>query len=88
MEVSLASEMSHIEDLVQHLGKHTMDPHCLPTASEQVIKDIKGIDYSTIVAFKVGKCLFEKVFFYNQFYLDSTIFTGFIKFTEIQCLFN
>jgi hypothetical protein len=45
--------MSHIEDLVQHLSKHTVDPHCLPTASEQVIKDIKGIDYSTIVAFKV-----------------------------------
>ena len=45
--------MSHIEDLVQHLSKHTADPHCLPIASEQVIKDIKGIDYSTIVAFKV-----------------------------------
>lgn len=45
--------MSHIEDLVQYLGKHTADPHCLPVASEQVIKDIKGIDYSTIVAFKV-----------------------------------
>ena len=45
--------MSHIEDLVQCLTKHTTDPHCLPTSSEQVIKDIKGIDYSTIVAFKV-----------------------------------
>jgi len=45
--------MSHIEDLVQYLAKHTTDPHCLPPASEQVIKDIKGIDYSTIVAFKV-----------------------------------
>ncbi len=53
MEISLASEMSHIEDLVQYLAKHTTDPHCLPAASEQVIKDIKGIDYSTIVAFKV-----------------------------------
>ncbi|CAF2498378.1 unnamed protein product [Rotaria sp. Silwood2] len=52
LEISLASEMSHIEDLVQYLAKHTTDPHCLPTASEQVIKDIKGIDYSTIVAFK------------------------------------
>ncbi|CAF0921030.1 unnamed protein product [Rotaria sordida] len=52
LEISLASEMSHIEDLVQCLTKHTTDPHCLPTASEQVIKDIKGIDYSTIVAFK------------------------------------
>nr|AMP82809.1 MTSS1-like protein A-like protein [Adineta vaga complex sp. C JFF-2016] len=52
LEVSLASEMSHIEDLVQCLAKHTAEPHCLPAASEQVIKDIKGIDYSTIVAFK------------------------------------
>ncbi|CAF2134158.1 unnamed protein product [Rotaria magnacalcarata] len=52
LEISLASEMSHIEDLVQYLAKHTTDPHTLPTASEQVIKDIKGIDYSTIVAFK------------------------------------
>ncbi|CAF1603274.1 unnamed protein product, partial [Adineta ricciae] len=52
LEISLASEMSHIEDLVQYLAKHTVDPYCLPNASEQVIKDIKGIDYSTIVAFK------------------------------------
>ena len=50
----MASEMSHIEDLVQCLSKHTADPQCLPTASEQVIKDVKGIDYSTIVAFKVS----------------------------------
>ena len=49
----MASEMSHIEDLVQCLNKHTADPQCLPLASEQVIKDVKGIDYSTIVAFKV-----------------------------------
>jgi hypothetical protein len=46
--------MSHIEDLVQCLNKHTIDPHCLPISSEQVIKDVKGIDYSTIVAFKVN----------------------------------
>lgn len=49
----MASEMSHIDDLVQYLSKHTADPQILPAASEQVIKDIKGIDYSTIVAFKV-----------------------------------
>ncbi|CAF1331523.1 unnamed protein product [Adineta steineri] len=52
LEISVASEMSHIEDLVQCLSKHTIDPHCLPISSEQVIKDVKGIDYSTIVAFK------------------------------------
>ncbi len=46
--------MSHIEDLVQCLNKHTTDPHCLPLSSEQFIKDIKGIDYSTIVVFKVN----------------------------------
>ena len=49
----MATEMSHIDDLVQYLSKHTADPQILPVASEQVIKDIKGIDYSTIVAFKV-----------------------------------
>ena len=58
----MSSEMSHVEDLAQCLAKHTADPHCLPSASEQVIKDVKGIDYSTIVAFKVRisrqkKCL-------------------------------
>ena len=47
--------MSHIEELVQCLNKHTIDPHCLPSSSEQVIKDLKGIDYSTIAAFKVTK---------------------------------
>ena len=54
--------MSHIEDLVQHLAKHTADPHCLPAANEQVIKDLKGIDYSTIVAFKVKESMFRKAF--------------------------
>jgi len=52
LEISMATEMSHIDDLVQYLSKHTADPQILPVASEQVIKDIKGIDYSTIVAFK------------------------------------
>ena len=45
--------MSHVEDLVLCLNKHTADPHSLPASSEQVIKDIKGIDYSSIVGFKV-----------------------------------
>jgi hypothetical protein len=80
--------MSHIEDLVQYLSKHTTDPHCLPAASEQVIKDIKGIDYSTIVAFKVTINSFEKAKSMIEFRLDSTIITRFIKFTEIKCLFN
>lgn len=60
MEISLAAEMSHIEDLVQCLNKQTVDPHCLPAASEQVIKDLKGIDYSTIVAFKVRPSIRDK----------------------------
>jgi hypothetical protein len=72
--------MSHIEDLVQNLAKHTTDPHFLPTASEQVIKDIKGIDYSTIVAFKV-KEEFKNFCLLKKFNLDSTIFSRFIKFT-------
>ncbi|CAF1488264.1 unnamed protein product, partial [Didymodactylos carnosus] len=52
LEISMSTEMSHVEDIVQCLNKQTSEPNCLPSASEQVIKDIKGIDYSTIVAFK------------------------------------
>ena len=65
MEVTLAAEMSHVEDLVQCLNKHTADPHSLPPSSEQVIKDIKGIDYSSIVGFKVSDGVFGRrmVFF-------------------------
>ena len=58
--------MSHIEDLVQYLAKHTADAHCLPAASEQVIKDIKGIDYSTIVAFKVREEITLRVEYRND----------------------
>lgn len=56
LEIALAADMSHVEDLVHCLNKHTADPHCLPASSEQVIKDIKGIDYSSIVGFKVIHC--------------------------------
>jgi hypothetical protein len=68
LEISLASELSHIEELVQCLNKHTVDPHCLPLSSEQVIKDIKGIDYSSIVAFKVKK---KRNFLRKEFYFDE-----------------
>ena len=82
--------MSHIEDLVQGLTKHTADPQCLPLASEQVIKDLKGIDYSTIVAFKVN--IDESVALgtsaWPLFSSDTTLVTGFIEFAQVQRVFN
>lgn len=87
MEVSLASDMSHIEDLVQCLAKHTADPHCLPTASEQVIKDVKGIDYSTIVAFKVIGGRWKTCQAENGC-LDTAVVAGVIEFTQIERLLD
>ena len=80
--------MSHIEDLVQCLGKHTADSHTLPQASEQVIKDIKGIDFSTIVAFKVGQR--ATVRHQDDLFgdLDSTVIARLVEFPQIQCLFH
>lgn len=82
--------MSHIEDLVQCLGKHTTDPHCLPPTSEQVIKDIKGIDFSSIVAFKVIQPVKiehrDYVFFSCD--LDSTVIAWLVELPQIQCLFH
>ena len=89
LEISLAAEMSHIEELVQCLNKQTADPHCLPAASEQVIKDLKGIDYSSIVAFKVSEpieALFECLFVF--FSADATVVSGFTELAQVECLFD
>ena len=80
--------MSHIEDLVQCLGKHTTEPHCLPPASEQVIKDIKGIDFSSIVTFKVIEPVKSEHRDYVVCHLDSTVIAGLVEFAQIQCLFH
>ncbi|XP_044744442.1 protein MTSS 2 isoform X2 [Coccinella septempunctata] len=43
-EVAMLTEMSHLQEAVQQLEKHTTDPQTLPPASEQVIADLKSSD--------------------------------------------
>ncbi|KYB26313.1 mucin-2 isoform X3 [Tribolium castaneum] len=43
-EVAMLTEMSHLQEAVQQLEKHTADPSTLPPASEQVIADLKSSD--------------------------------------------
>ncbi|RZC34520.1 A-agglutinin anchorage subunit [Asbolus verrucosus] len=43
-EVAMLTEMSHLQEAVQQLEKHTTDPSTLPPASEQVIADLKSSD--------------------------------------------
>ncbi|KAL1129975.1 hypothetical protein AAG570_012919, partial [Ranatra chinensis] len=41
-EVAMLSELSHLQEVVDQLDKHTADPHSLPPASEQVITELKN----------------------------------------------
>ncbi|CAH1393231.1 unnamed protein product [Nezara viridula] len=41
-EVAMLSELSHLQEVLEQLEKHTTDPHILPAASEQVIDDLKN----------------------------------------------
>uniref|UniRef100_A0A023F285 Putative cdna sequence n=1 Tax=Triatoma infestans TaxID=30076 RepID=A0A023F285_TRIIF len=43
-EVAMLSELSHLQEVVDQLEKHSADPHTLPPASEQVINDIKSTE--------------------------------------------
>ncbi|KAL3860566.1 hypothetical protein ACJMK2_010677 [Sinanodonta woodiana] len=45
-EVSLLSEVHHLEEIMDNLCKQVGDPQTLPSSSEQVILDIKGLDTS------------------------------------------
>lgn len=40
----MLTEMSHVQEAVQQLEKHTENPKVLPPASEQVIADLKSSD--------------------------------------------
>lgn len=42
--MGMLSELSHIQEIVEHLDKISADPHTLPPSSEQVIQDLKGPD--------------------------------------------
>lgn len=46
VEISMLGETTHLQAIVDDLTVLTEDPHKLPPASEQVIRDLKGSDYS------------------------------------------
>ncbi|XP_028609724.1 protein MTSS 1 isoform X4 [Grammomys surdaster] len=45
-EISMLGEITHLQTISEDLKNLTMDPHKLPSSSEQVILDLKGSDYS------------------------------------------
>uniref|UniRef100_A0A8C7VEQ8 MTSS I-BAR domain containing 2a n=1 Tax=Oncorhynchus mykiss TaxID=8022 RepID=A0A8C7VEQ8_ONCMY len=45
-EIAMLGEITHLQAIVDDLTVLTEDPHKLPPASEQVIGDLKGSDYS------------------------------------------
>ncbi|KAF7212647.1 transcript variant X3 [Nothobranchius furzeri] len=45
-EIAMLGEITHLQAIIDDLTLLTTDPHKLPPASEQVIKDLKGSDYS------------------------------------------
>ncbi|XP_072156556.1 uncharacterized protein [Bemisia tabaci] len=48
-EVAMLSELSHLQEVVDQLEKHTADPYALPPASEEIISEVKGSDTSWII---------------------------------------
>ncbi|XP_061593333.1 protein MTSS 2 isoform X1 [Cololabis saira] len=45
-EIAMLGEITHLQAIIDDLTVLTTDPHKLPAASEQVIIDLKGSDYS------------------------------------------
>ncbi|NXD84388.1 MTSSL protein, partial [Halcyon senegalensis] len=45
-ELTMLGEITHLQGIIEDLVMLTAEPHKLPPASEQVIKDLKGSDYS------------------------------------------
>ncbi|XP_072321091.1 protein MTSS 2 isoform X2 [Eucyclogobius newberryi] len=45
-EIAMLGEITHLQAIIDDLTVLTTDPHKLPAASEQVIKDLKGSDYT------------------------------------------
>ncbi|KAK2509670.1 hypothetical protein MC885_000664 [Smutsia gigantea] len=45
-ELTMLGEITHLQGIIDDLVVLTAEPHKLPAASEQVIKDLKGSDYS------------------------------------------
>uniref|UniRef100_A0AAR2IRM4 IMD domain-containing protein n=1 Tax=Pygocentrus nattereri TaxID=42514 RepID=A0AAR2IRM4_PYGNA len=47
-EISMLGEVTHLQSILEDLCSLTADPNTLPPASEQVILDLKGSDYSYV----------------------------------------
>ncbi|XP_044289951.1 protein MTSS 2 isoform X7 [Varanus komodoensis] len=45
-ELAMLGEITHLQGILDDLAALSAEPHKLPSASEQVIKDLKGSDYS------------------------------------------
>ncbi|XP_030635877.1 protein MTSS 1 isoform X2 [Chanos chanos] len=45
-EISMLGEVTHLQTILEDLGNLTAEPNKLPPASEQVILDLKGSDYT------------------------------------------
>ncbi|XP_046461264.1 uncharacterized protein LOC124207718 isoform X3 [Daphnia pulex] len=41
-EMSMMAELSHLEEIITQLDKHTADPFSLPSSTEQMISELKG----------------------------------------------
>uniref|UniRef100_G1Q5E9 IMD domain-containing protein n=1 Tax=Myotis lucifugus TaxID=59463 RepID=G1Q5E9_MYOLU len=48
-ELTMLGEITHLQGIIDDLVVLTAEPHKLPPASEQVIKDLKGSDYSWVL---------------------------------------
>lgn len=44
--MSMVHEISHLQEIVDHLSGLVADPDSLPESSEQIIKDLKGTGYN------------------------------------------
>ncbi|XP_067651224.1 protein MTSS 1-like isoform X4 [Haliotis asinina] len=45
-EISLLTEVTHLQEIIDSLCAQSSDPNTLPPSSEQVIMDLKGVDHS------------------------------------------
>lgn len=43
----MLTEVTHLQDILQALCAHTVDPNTLPPAGEQILKDIRGTGQQT-----------------------------------------